>query len=61
MLHMYCAVHYLTIPPCSDGHDTDAVYESDWLTWWLMPLLQDPNFNTDRTLILLTFDECVVY
>ncbi|KAH0838655.1 phosphoesterase family-domain-containing protein [Lanmaoa asiatica] len=28
-----------------------------WLQYWLVPLLQDPNFNTARTLILLTFDE----
>ncbi|KAF9234976.1 phosphoesterase family-domain-containing protein [Melanogaster broomeanus] len=40
-----------------DGHDTDVAFAADWLTYWLVPLLQDPAFNTNRTLILLTFDE----
>ncbi|KAI6004493.1 phosphoesterase family-domain-containing protein [Pisolithus orientalis] len=40
-----------------DGHDTGVAYASDWLNYWLVPLLQDTNFNTPRTLILLTFDE----
>ncbi|KAI6040767.1 phosphoesterase family-domain-containing protein [Pisolithus marmoratus] len=40
-----------------DGHDTGVGYASDWLNYWLVPLLQDANFNTARTLILLTFDE----
>ncbi|KAI6136995.1 phosphoesterase family-domain-containing protein [Pisolithus sp. B1] len=44
-----------------DGHDTDVAYASDWLSFWLVPLLQDPNFNTPRTLILLTFDENETY
>jgi hypothetical protein len=43
----------------SDGHDTDVAYAADWLNWWLVPLLNDPNFNTNKTLILLTFDEYV--
>ncbi|KIJ21416.1 hypothetical protein PAXINDRAFT_94998 [Paxillus involutus ATCC 200175] len=41
----------------NDGHDTSVAYASSWLSFWLVPLLQDPNFNTPRTLILLTFDE----
>ncbi|KAI5987228.1 phosphoesterase family-domain-containing protein [Pisolithus albus] len=40
-----------------DGHDTGVAYASDWLNYWLVPLLQDKNFNSARTLILLTFDE----
>jgi hypothetical protein len=28
---------------------------------WLVPLLSDPNFNNNRTLILLTFDENETY
>ncbi|KAI5987882.1 phosphoesterase family-domain-containing protein [Pisolithus albus] len=40
-----------------DGHDTGVAYASDWLNYWLVPLLQDSNFNSARTLILLTFDE----
>ncbi|KAG6326620.1 hypothetical protein ID866_12469, partial [Astraeus odoratus] len=40
-----------------DGHDTGIAYASQWLQYWLIPLLQDVNFNTMKTLILLTFDE----
>ncbi|KAJ8581568.1 phosphoesterase-domain-containing protein [Rhizopogon salebrosus TDB-379] len=45
----------------NDGHDTDVAYAADWLNWWLVPLLNDPNFNTNKTLILLTFDENETY
>ncbi|KAH7921158.1 hypothetical protein BV22DRAFT_1038992 [Leucogyrophana mollusca] len=45
----------------NDGHDTDVAYAAEWLNYWLVPLLEDPNFNTDRTLILLTFDENETY
>ncbi|KIJ68844.1 hypothetical protein HYDPIDRAFT_25094 [Hydnomerulius pinastri MD-312] len=45
----------------NDGHDTDVAYAADWLSYWLVPLLEDPNFNTPRTLILLTFDENETY
>lgn len=44
-----------------DAHDTNVAYAADWLSYWLMPLLTDPSFNTDRTLILLTFDENETY
>ncbi|KAF8129270.1 phosphoesterase family-domain-containing protein [Boletus edulis] len=40
-----------------DAHDTSVTYAGSWLDYWLVPLLQDPNFNTPGTLILLTFDE----
>ncbi|KAH7883978.1 phosphoesterase family-domain-containing protein [Phlebopus sp. FC_14] len=45
----------------NDGHDTDVAYASQWLSFWLLPLLEDPNFNSARTLILLTFDENETY
>ncbi|KAG6334228.1 hypothetical protein ID866_4858 [Astraeus odoratus] len=45
----------------NDGHDTSIAYASEWLSFWLLPLLEDPNFNTPRTLILLTFDETEDY
>lgn len=45
----------------NDGHDTSAGYAADWLNYWLVPLLNDPNFNTNRTLILITFDENETY
>ncbi|KAF8557382.1 hypothetical protein OG21DRAFT_1520464 [Imleria badia] len=41
----------------NDAHDTTVGYTASWLEYWLVPLLQDPNFNTDRTMILVTFDE----
>ncbi len=32
-------------------------FVSAWLEYFLVPLLQNPNFNDNETLILLTFDE----
>ena len=48
-----------TINVESDGHDTGVVYAAQWLDYLLIPSLSDANSNTTRTLILLTFDECV--
>lgn len=39
------------------GHDTTIDFVGDWLNYWLIPLLGNKNFNTNKTLILLTFDE----
>ncbi|KAG1889282.1 phosphoesterase family-domain-containing protein [Suillus subluteus] len=44
-----------------DAHDTSVAYAAAWLNYWLLPLLNDTNFNTDSTLILLTFDENETY
>lgn len=41
----------------NDAHDTDVTFVSEWLEYWLLPLLSNPNFNSNRTLIQLTFDE----
>ena len=41
----------------NDAHDTDVTFVSAWLDYFMTPLLQDKNFNSDRTLIQLTFDE----
>jgi Phosphoesterase family len=41
----------------NDGHDTNVTFIAGWLKFWLMPLLADPRFNDNGTLILLTFDE----
>ena len=30
---------------------------SQWIQYWLNPLLADTRFNDNRTVILLTFDE----
>ena len=40
-----------------DGHDTTIDFAGQWLDYWLVPLLNDTNFNDNRTLILVTFDE----
>ncbi|WOO85657.1 putative acid phosphatase [Vanrija pseudolonga] len=45
----------------NDGHDTDITFMSSWLQYWLIPLLADPRFNDNRTLIQLTFDETESY
>ncbi|KAG2345358.1 phosphoesterase-domain-containing protein, partial [Suillus weaverae] len=45
----------------NDGHDTNAAYAAAWLNFWLVPLLSDPNFNTAKTLIMITFDENETY
>lgn len=44
-----------------DAHDTTVAYAASWLNYWLLPLLNDTNFNNNRTLILLTFDENETY
>lgn len=36
-------------------------FASDWLEFWLPPLLANPAFNDNRTLIILTFDENETY
>ncbi|KAI0267822.1 phosphoesterase family-domain-containing protein [Gloeopeniophorella convolvens] len=41
----------------NDAHDTTIDFAAAWLQYWLVPLLTNPNFNDNRTLILLTFDE----
>lgn len=41
----------------NDAHDTDIDFASDFLEYWLVPLMADSRFNNERTLILLSFDE----
>jgi len=41
----------------NDGHDTNITFAGSFVNRFLAPLLENPNFNTDRTLILLTIDE----
>ncbi|ORX33461.1 phosphoesterase family-domain-containing protein [Kockovaella imperatae] len=50
---------YVWITPnlVNDAHDTDVTFVSAWLEYWLVPLLQNPKFNTNKTLIQVTFDE----
>lgn len=41
----------------NDGHDTTAAFFSNWTSYFLTPMLKEPKFNNNRTLVLLTFDE----
>ncbi|PWY97403.1 hypothetical protein BCV70DRAFT_67092 [Testicularia cyperi] len=48
---------FITPNMVNDGHDTTAAFFSNWTNYFLTPLLKDSKFNSNRTLILLTFDE----
>ena len=48
---------FITPNMVNDGHDTTAAFFSNWTQYFLTPLLKDPKFNSNRTVILLTFDE----
>ncbi|KAF8589088.1 hypothetical protein K439DRAFT_1658077 [Ramaria rubella] len=52
---------FITPNIVNDAHDTDIDFASQWLEYWLFPLLDDTRFNNNRTLILLTFDENETY
>ncbi|KAI1814249.1 phosphoesterase [Poronia punctata] len=49
---------FITPNMTNDGHDTSVTVAGNWAKRFLDPLLSNKNFNTDRTLIVLTFDEC---
>lgn len=55
---------FITPNLVNDAHDTTIDYASDFLEYFLVPLLNDTRFNsgegTDGTLIVLTFDENAV-
>lgn len=48
---------FITPNMTDDGHDTSVTVAGQWARNWLTPLLSNSNFNIDRTLIILTFDE----
>jgi acid phosphatase len=48
---------FITPNEQNDAHDTNITFAGTFIHQFLSPLLANPNFNTDRTLILLTFDE----
>jgi hypothetical protein len=52
---------FITPNMVNDGHDTTIDFVSDWLSYFLVPLLNDTRFNTEKTLVLLTFDENETY
>ncbi|KAH9059224.1 hypothetical protein EDB87DRAFT_1684982 [Lactarius vividus] len=43
------------------GHDTTVGFACQCVVYRLVPLLNDTNFDDNRTLILLTFDETETY
>jgi hypothetical protein len=45
----------------NDGHDTTIDYVSNWTRSFLTPLLNNTNFNDNKTLIIVTFDENETY
>lgn len=53
--------NFITPNLVNDAHDTDIDFASDWLQFWLVPLLSNPAFNDNKTLIVLTFDETETY
>ncbi|KAG6830938.1 hypothetical protein H0H92_013866 [Tricholoma furcatifolium] len=48
---------FITPNMTNDGHDTSVTFAGTWLNGWLTPLLSNSNFNDNKTLILVTFDE----
>lgn len=51
---------FITPNMTNDGHDTSIEVSGNWAKAWLSPLLND-TFFTDRTLVVLTFDENDTY
>jgi len=48
---------FITPNMTNNGHDTSVTVAGTWSKNFLTPLLANPNFNTPKTLIVLTFDE----
>ncbi|KAI1164022.1 phosphoesterase family-domain-containing protein [Nemania serpens] len=52
---------FITPNMTNDGHDTSVTVAGKWARNFIDPLLSNKNFNKDRTLIVLTFDESENY
>lgn len=52
---------WITPNMTSDGHDSSVTVAGEWAKNFIEPLLSNENFNIDRTLIVLTWDECENY
>ena len=52
---------FITPNMLNDGHDTTVDYTGNWTRSFLTPLLNNTNFNGNKTLILVTFDENETY
>ncbi|KAG6865246.1 hypothetical protein C0991_004127 [Blastosporella zonata] len=48
---------FMTPNMTNDGHDTNIAFSGAWSRKFIEPLLADPDFNTEDTLIILSFDE----
>ncbi|KAG6853122.1 hypothetical protein C0991_006732 [Blastosporella zonata] len=48
---------FITPNMTNDGHDTSVTTAGTWANNFLTPLLANPNFNDNKTLVILTFDE----
>ncbi|KAK7701333.1 hypothetical protein SLS64_010376 [Diaporthe eres] len=62
--NMYVRKHnwiWITPNMTSDGHDSSITVAGEWARSFMEPLLSNQNFNIDRTLVILTFDECENY
>ncbi|PSS05183.1 phosphoesterase family-domain-containing protein, partial [Coniella lustricola] len=52
---------FITPNMTDDGHDSSITVAGQWAYDFLTPLLENPNFNMNETLIILTWDECENY
>lgn len=52
---------WITPNMTSDGHDSSITVAGQWAKDFLDPLLANENFNINKTLIILTWDECENY
>lgn len=52
---------WITPNMTSNGHDSSITVAGQWAKDFLDPLLANDNFNINRTLIVLTWDECENY
>ncbi|KAK3311829.1 phosphoesterase family-domain-containing protein [Apodospora peruviana] len=48
---------FITPNMTNSGHDSSLAAAATWSNNWITPLLANPNFNINRTLVILTFDE----
>lgn len=52
---------WITPNMTDDGHDSSITVAGQWARDFLVPLLNNSDFNIDKTLIVLTWDECENY
>ncbi|ROV98089.1 hypothetical protein VMCG_06961 [Cytospora schulzeri] len=52
---------WITPNMTSIGHDSSVTVAGEWARNFIEPLLSNENFNIDRTLVVITWDECENY